>query len=303
VQHDGWPALGSAKIAEARIRDPLALAYIDACLDELRAPKPGNVSVDSPGHDMVADDFVRSAVCSAPWLCRPELALGERILGAIEATRGAVGCNTNLGIVLLCAPLLMAVQQSPRSPLRSAARSLLAESTVADARAVFAAIRVAAPAGLGQAEVHDVGGTPSVPLREVMEAAEHRDRIARQYARGFEDVLVSGRELLNDAAKRFESQTWQTVALYLGLLATIPDTHVERKYGQVTALEVLGEAARLRDMLQQQGACALATRRLGEFDAALKRRGINPGTTADLTVATLLASRLEQMHHKSAAYA
>jgi triphosphoribosyl-dephospho-CoA synthase len=32
-----------------------------------------------------------------------------------------------------------------------------------------------------------------------------------------------------------------------------------------------------------------------KWDAALKRRGINPGTSADLTVATLLANQLQQL--------
>jgi triphosphoribosyl-dephospho-CoA synthase len=32
-----------------------------------------------------------------------------------------------------------------------------------------------------------------------------------------------------------------------------------------------------------------------EWDASLKRRDINPGTSADLTVATLLAYQLQQV--------
>ena len=84
----------------------LQQAYLEACESELQAFKPGNVSVHSAGHDMTVEDFRRSAGASALPLCDPALSLGGRIYRAIAETRKAVGCNTNLGIVLLAAPLL-----------------------------------------------------------------------------------------------------------------------------------------------------------------------------------------------------
>src|SRR5262249_53999218 len=90
----------------------VAAAYLDSCLAELSAPKPGNVHVFAGGHDMTTADFEASARVSAPVMGRRGLSVGERILGAIKATRSVVGCNTNLGIVLLCAPLATAAMQA-----------------------------------------------------------------------------------------------------------------------------------------------------------------------------------------------
>lgn len=88
----------------------IAEAYVSACHDELRALKPGNVHDFADGHRMAVAQFETSAAASAGPLTSPGASVGERILGAIEATRAAVGVNTNLGIVLLSAPLAMAAE-------------------------------------------------------------------------------------------------------------------------------------------------------------------------------------------------
>ena len=87
-------------------RRDLARVYREVCALDVLALKPGNVGVGRPGHGMRAADFLRSAAVSAGPLSAPGLPLGERVYGAVAATRAAVGCNTNLGIILLCAPLL-----------------------------------------------------------------------------------------------------------------------------------------------------------------------------------------------------
>ena len=47
----------------------IAAAYVEACLAELDAPKPGNVHRFAAGHGMQAADFVRSAEASAALRC------------------------------------------------------------------------------------------------------------------------------------------------------------------------------------------------------------------------------------------
>ncbi|MGE3771807.1 MAG: triphosphoribosyl-dephospho-CoA synthase, partial [Gammaproteobacteria bacterium] len=86
----------------------VAACYRAACRYDVLAAKPGNVSVDSPGHGMQARDFLLSARASAPPLCAGARGVGEAVREAIAATWAAVGCNTNLGIVLLAAPLAQA---------------------------------------------------------------------------------------------------------------------------------------------------------------------------------------------------
>src|SRR5207248_11568899 len=93
----------------------IAAAFKAACLDELEAPKPGNVHVFAAGRDLSAAEFVRSAEVAAGPLAQPGARVGQRILGAIEATQAAVATNTNLGIVLLCAPLAAAAESGSSS--------------------------------------------------------------------------------------------------------------------------------------------------------------------------------------------
>ena len=119
-----------------RERQQLAeAAYLFACDLEIRAFKPGNVSDASEGHDMTPEDFRQSARASAKALTQSDLTLGERILLAIEATRAVAGCNTNLGIVLLAAPLIEAFfLKKPGSPIQSVLADILAKTTVGDAQ-------------------------------------------------------------------------------------------------------------------------------------------------------------------------
>ena len=272
--------------------NPVADAVWRACLEELAAPKPGNVSFASAGHGMEADDFVTSARCSAQVLGTPGLSLGARILGSIEATRAAVGCNTNLGIVLLCAPLAQAaLDGDPERPLRATLTDVLAAAGVDDTERVFAAIRRAAPAGLGASRRHDVQSPATAPLLAVMREAEDRDRVARQYARCFEDVFDLGLPALARSRARWPG-VQAVVALYLAFLARFKDSHIERKLGTVAAEGVRREALRLVEGLESSKSPEMNVEELAHFDCSLKHRGINPGTSADLTVATLLAGNL-----------
>ena len=271
----------------------IANAFIAACFDELEAPKPGNVHVYLDGHRMTAADFRRSAEAAAAPIARAGASVGMRILGAIEATRAAVNDNTNLGIVLLCAPLARAAEQSIGS-LRQATAQVLVALDREDADLAFRAIALAAPAGLGRVETHDVFQPATVSLLEAMAAAAERDRIARQYANGFSDIFDLGRSSFDTARRHWgDDQKAVTLAVYLSFLAAFPDTHIERKFGREIALSVQQEAEPLNEAAQKWGDPAPIFSSCLAFDARLKARGLNPGASADLTVATLFSWRLE----------
>ncbi len=122
----------------------IAAAFTAACRDELDAPKPGNVHHFAPGRRKTAADFVRSAEAAAPALAAPGARVGARILAAVEATFATVGSNTNLGIILLCAPLAAAAEARPAG-LRDALAGVLDTLDVADAELAFRAIVLASP--------------------------------------------------------------------------------------------------------------------------------------------------------------
>ena len=80
-----------------------------ACLLEASASKPGNVTPGRRFRDMSYEDFLASAAAIGPAFTRAgERGLGATILEAIEATRRWTRANTNLGIILLAAPLARA---------------------------------------------------------------------------------------------------------------------------------------------------------------------------------------------------
>jgi len=269
-------------------------AIRDACLVDIQAFKPGNVSMASPGHGMSAADFIASAHAAAEALCRAVSSVGERILNAIEATRAVVQLNTNLGIVLLCAPLAHAVLQPSDAPgLRQRLRRVLSALDRNDAQLAYRAIRLAQPGGLGTADRHDVADVPQVALLEAMREAKQRDRIAAQYAGDYADVFETGLPIARRALQKWSSREWAAVDLYLAYLARFADSHIARKHGADTAAAVSREAAELEEVLGRASDPAQAMPRLADFDRRLKAQSINPGTSADLTVATLVAMLLD----------
>jgi triphosphoribosyl-dephospho-CoA synthase len=267
-----------------------------AAIVDVEAFKPGNVSVASAGHDMRAEDFIASANAIAAVIAQPGLRVGERILRAIEATRRVVTFNTNLGIVLLCAPLVHAALQSmPERRLRERVRGVLAELDVTDAELAYRAIRLAQPGGLGASTRHDVASTPTVTLLEAMDEARLRDRIASQYVTGFEDVFGLGASVMRAALARRRGTEWAVASVYLAFLARLPDSHIARKYGEEVAQKIVSEAQGAARAWESAAASTEAMPVLEQLDRRLKARSINPGTSADLTVATVLAVALEDL--------
>lgn len=270
----------------------VAELFMAVCRAEVMALKPGNVHVHAAGHGMTVEDFLLSAEAAAPEIARSGAPVGERILRAVRATRSVVDCNTNLGILLLCAPLARAAEMPAARPLRDRVSAVLAALTLDDAAAAFEAIRLASPGGLGRAAEHDVAGPATVDLRTAMAAARSRDRIAAQYADGYRDVFDIGVACARSIA--CSDAVTLAEAVYLEFLTAFPDSHILRKHGEELAMAVVSEACEVRRQVAAASTAAGQREHLFVFDARLKWRGINPGTSADLTVASLFANWLEE---------
>jgi triphosphoribosyl-dephospho-CoA synthase len=257
-----------------------------ACLLEAAAPKPGNVSPGRDFADMTYADLVRSALALGPVFAGSRVrdrGVGELIGDGVRATASVTPANTNLGIVLLFAPLARAaVARAPGERLRDATERTLAALSVQDAAAAFEAIVLARPGGLGDVPEHDVRAPARVTLRDAMAAAADRDSIASEYASGYAIVFGAGLPLLIDALDGGAATLDAIVAVHVGLLAEHPDTLIARKAGIAAAAAVTVAARAVRD-----GTCSL-----DEFDARLRVDGhqLNPGATADIVAATLLAA-------------
>ncbi|MDQ0509781.1 triphosphoribosyl-dephospho-CoA synthase [Ancylobacter amanitiformis] len=268
--------------------DAIARAFRAACMAELEALKPGNVHRFSAGHGMEVAHFERAAAAAAPCIAARGARVGARIEAAVAASLKVTGLNTNLGILLLCAPLAAAAEAA--GALRAELAAVLHGLDGDDAQAAFRAIAAANPGGLGRVDVHDVATPARIGLVEAMALAAGRDRIARQYARGFEDVFELGLPRLAAFAEA-EPQA-RTEAVYLAYLSAFPDSHIARKFGTAVAEEVRSEAERVAGTVDLRAPAAMRHPPLLAFDLSLKERGLNPGTSADLTVATLFAAAL-----------
>ncbi|HEU0018062.1 MAG TPA: triphosphoribosyl-dephospho-CoA synthase [Methyloceanibacter sp.] len=273
----------------------VAQAFRDACLAELDSLKPGNVHRFGDDPRMSVADFERSARVAAPALAQASASVGERIRGSVAVTIAAVGHNTNLGIILLSAPLASAALSGDAGDLRKRLAKVLAGLSVEDAREAYAAIREANPGGLGEVPRHGVGTEPIITLLEAMQAAEDRDRIAWNYSHDFADIFELAVPRLKEAAKRGWPAQFATTFVYLSFLSTIPDTLIERKFGRAQALEVQAEAKALAAKLNDSGDPGEVEQVLKDFDRSLKSSGLNPGTSADLTVATLFAASVQAL--------
>lgn len=275
--------------------EEIQAAFLEACHGELSALKPGNVHIHSAGHGMDIDTFKRAAAASAPYIADPSLTVGERIFKATEASVAATGVNTNLGIVLLCAPLAKAAAEvDATTGLRRRLAVILGTLTIDDADKAFAAIRLANPAGLGNAGDGDVRAAhATVTLIEAMYLAKDRDRIANAYVTAYEDIFDFALPVLSEARSNAENTDLATSTLHMTLLAEFPDSHIARKFGPATAEIVRQEASALRSAWHPS-AQPSALKILHEFDLNLKSRGLNPGTTADFVVATLFTALLSR---------
>jgi triphosphoribosyl-dephospho-CoA synthase len=280
----------------------IATAAQLACLLEASAPKPGNVSPGRHFSDVRYEHFLASAAAIGPALTGvADRSIGETILMAAQATSRWTRSNTNLGIVLLLAPLAKAA--SLRAPgeegpgegrsLQQGLGDLLRGTTVDDARHVFAAIRLASPGGLGETAEQDVASEPTVTLLEAMQLAAAHDGIAREYATTFATTFEVGVPALLRA--RGDRLPWDDVVVetFMTLLASQPDTHIARRGGPELSADISQRAA---EVMKAGGVRTEEGRRaLGYFDHSLRdARNIgNPGTTADLTAAAIFVALLQ----------
>lgn len=336
-------------ITMSMLESRISSAYQRACLAELCALKPGNVHIFADGHGMQVDDLRISAKVSAPFMGHPPWKFGDwkfrhqgkdvpqgkdvsqekdvsqgnvgkRIALAQRATWQVTGCNTNLGILLLAAPIVQAAHQSGgkcknREDFIRILHQVLHDLDAQDTRFTYRAIRMAAPAGLGSSPVYDVRAPSHAPLHArshaplcsqshaplharshaplgvVMHSAQQRDGIARQYAQGFADIFNAEQHVLSNAVASHGDYGRAITTTYLDFLCRFPDTHVQRKYGTALASELQQQAQNITSKKNPPP----SHNDLLAWDSTLKKRKINPGTSADFTVATLLVHFLSDI--------
>jgi triphosphoribosyl-dephospho-CoA synthase len=296
-----------------------------ALLEVSGYPKPGNVHRTRDSAKTRFEHFLAGSVAMGPAMRAlaergydastgrldiSEIGLGSQILRAIQDTLSwQTGSNVNLGIVLLLAPLAVAsglcLSESrhlalPR--LRQELKDIVGAAVPEDSVGIYRAIRAAAPPRvLGKVEELDVMDDAVLdrireekltPLR-IFEECRGRDSICREWVTGFSTTFTLGYPFLKEALQRSGDINTAVVHTFLRILSEVPDSLIERKSGRKAALEVSRMAS---EVLKRGGLTDPEGRRtVLEMDETLHGAGgdLNPGTTADLTAASIYLLLLE----------
>lgn len=254
-----------------------------------------------------------------------EIGIGRYIKQAVvDVNRWHHGGNTHLGISLLFVPLAtaMGIASTARETvaaeaLRDDVRRIMEATTAQDAADAYDAIRAASSAALGEVDgreapdladekARDTLVHRNLSLFDVMKTAASWDNIAYEWATGMEIAFETGYPAFTTSFRASRSVNLATTHTLLTILARYPDTFIARKIGVKETPEI-HEAVRIglvrarevseraETVLRLGGLGTEAgTRALHAFDRELRSQGneLNPGTTADLTAASLMIAVL-----------
>jgi triphosphoribosyl-dephospho-CoA synthase len=297
--------------------------HIASCLElalllEVSAAKPGNVNPTIGFKGTRVEHFLASAVASEPsfekaaWrgIAVSEKRLVIRDVGIGQIIKDCVvdinawqkGGNTLLGTVILLVPIAVAagITSAERksdidfSELRRSLRLVVESTTSMDAVRLYEAIDVAKPSGLGGVPDLDVNDPAAqtrilkdkISLFDVFKIAASYDNICSEWVNNYSITFDLAYPYLMQHLE-YESLNEAIVHTFLKILSEHPDTFIARKVGSEKAQEISSEA---KLILEQGGLRTLKGKtRVISFDKKLREAGnlLNPGTTADITAATL----------------
>jgi triphosphoribosyl-dephospho-CoA synthase len=304
------------------IRDVARAAQLASALEVSGYPKPGNVHRAADLEEATFEQFIASSIAIGPVLLGmaergfkagegkiepSNMGVGEAIKRAIEDTmRWQSNENTNLGIVMLLVPLTAAAGMTLAKEgkmdvkkLRGNLSKVLKSTTPEDAVNVYDAILIAKPGGLGAVVELDVKDERSrkrimeggISLYEVMRASSKWDNISKEWATDMRITFEFGYPLVKKLYRRTKNMNTTTVQTFLEILSRYPDTFVQRIHGKKIA-EAISEKTRV--IVEKGGMLTSAGRALvTKFDRELRKKDINPGTTADLTASSLMLAILD----------
>jgi triphosphoribosyl-dephospho-CoA synthase len=300
-------------------------ASLAALLEVSSYPKPGNVHRTRDFPDTRYEHFLAGGVALGPAMRSlamrgfdaeggrigwEDVGVGRLALKAVDDSlvwQG--GGNVNLGVALLFSPLAAAggavlhdEEDIEASALRSRLKEVVRSTTPDDVVHVYEAIRLAmTPRTLGEAEELDVRDDASLErirdegltLLDVFRRCAGRDSICDEWVSDFEITFEIGHPYLKGSLEESGDINSSMVNTFLHILARQPDSLIARKAGLRRAAEV-SERARL--ILDEGGSSSeRGLEMLWKLDRDLQEAGgeLNPGTTADMTAASVFVILLE----------
>ena len=287
------------------------LAQIASVLEVSGWPKPGNVHRTRNYDDMVFQDFVISGVVIGDTM--EEVAnqakeiddlsnaeLGKYILQAVNETNKWIETNTNLGIMMMCIPIAASAAISNGfDEIQENVGRFMDATTVEDAVNLYDAINVADAGGMGDQEEFDVMSEKAKDelrannqtMYDVLKISAGWDRLANELTSKMPVCFEIGYPTFSDFWKTCDDVdviNKASVLTFMTILSQVPDTLISRKYGNEIAEAVSRKAEGILKFKDDDS----FVEKLLEFDDYLYENKYNPGTTADLTAASIFLSYL-----------
>jgi triphosphoribosyl-dephospho-CoA synthase len=254
---------------------PVDRAQLAMMLEVCAYPKPGNVDRCHDYSETRLEHFLASVIFARQALEEAETGvgrIGEIIKHAVRDTNCHEGGNTHFGAFILLIPLLYGNGIS-------GALSAIEKTDVSDAVAFYKAfamtsVKMKATDDLDVNDPHTltVIRDRDITLLEIMRHSAENDMVAREWVTGF-PLTRKGADLL----KQYGPGREAIVNTFLTLLASETDTFIVKKHGMAVAREVMLTAREVLDGKQS----------LEEFDEDCIARDINPGSIADILIASL----------------
>lgn len=285
------------------VNDVVKLTQIASALEVSGYPKPGNVHRTRDYDDMVFEDFVISGIvigdavreaCTDVDVENPRL--GKYIKDAVAETDRWINNNTNLGIIMMTTPIAVAAAISDSfDELRPNIVKLMANTTVDDACDLYDAINIAAAGGMGEVDEYDVTSDSAKDelrknnqtMYDVLKISASFDMLGREMTSDMPIVFELGYPTYHELKEKSLNEA--CVMTFLTILSQVPDTLIYREEGEDASLKV---SMMTKDLLKFKDDSDFAEK-LAEFDDYLYDNGYNPGTTADLTAASIFVSNLK----------
>ncbi len=289
-------------------------AQIASVLEVSGHPKPGNVHRTQDFSDMVFEDFLISGIAIGKTMEKAamnglnlrddpgkwsDIGLGSLILEAVTETDRWVANNTNLGIIMLLAPICAAAGiLDTVGDLRSVIRQIMKLTTATDAVNLYKAINIADAGGMGQQDELDVGSDGSlqklldenINMYTVLDMSSQWDSLSHELTHKMPVTFDMGFPLFKKIRAEYGVNK-ATVQTFLTILSEVPDTLISRKYGEEKARQVSEDA---KAILEEGGILTINGQSLvDEFDKKLIENDLNPGTTADFTASSIMIAYLD----------
>lgn len=266
--------------------------FNDVCSEELEALKPGNLNSFSGLHRMSKLKFEYAAKISSKYLINKKFSIGEGIYLSAKKCKASLNSNYNLGIILLCAPVLK-IPLIRTKTLKDQLKKILTRISKKDGDLIVKSISHVKPAGLenysGNGNVFKL--KQDLSFTEIMRIGSSWDRISRCYIQNYGEIFEFGLPFLHSLSRKIP-RLKAIELLFLNYLARDNDSHIQRKFGKHKAQMITKKSLFIK---KQFNYYRNNEEKLKKFDKYLKKFHYNPGTCADLTVTTLLMDKIRDI--------